>query len=568
MSHTPVRHRFIRLLLPFALCVSMVPLAVAPTTAAGDVIGGVYVDASSGNDANPGTAAEPFKTLTHALASAAATTAIDTVLVQPGTYDAANGEVFPLINEGTSLIGAQGPEVTIIRGNGTSGILVGAGFTEGNVISGLTFTGGGVDAGAAMNIRLGSDTGPGSPLIQNNVFEGNTSSYIGGALVLTATGLGSLEPLVQGNTFRNNTAEQGGAVAIRGSVSAKLVGNVFDGNSAYMAGAILVLSSDSTIVIDNNTFVDNEARSLAGAVYMNPVGNQTHSICGNTFTTNHAAYDGGALFLNKGNITVSGNHASDNSAEGFGGFTRIGSAIVGAENNDIANSRGGEGGAAWHVTDGTLTELNDTVIDSVDSPSATTGEPAATVEIDNSIYWNPTLEMDIQRADSISYSCVSDSLVSDTSRGNIVGTDVIDSDPEFTAPGSGDPELPLGSPCIDTADSALAPDFDGFGHLRPQDGNGDSIPQPDMGCFEWGPLAEAESPAAEVPAAEEPSYVPVVVVPEIPESPEVTLSTRGSLPKAPRSAAPGSSRTKPLVVPDTTIAVVPDVIKTGGGRRK
>lgn len=61
-------------------------VAVTPATE-------VWVDAQNGNDADAGTQALPFKTLTHALAAAGAGT---TLHVMPGTYDTANGETFPL----------------------------------------------------------------------------------------------------------------------------------------------------------------------------------------------------------------------------------------------------------------------------------------------------------------------------------------------------------------------------------------------------------------------------------------------------------------------------------------
>lgn len=509
MSQIPIRFRVIRLLLPLVLGLTMVPVATTPTLAAADVIGSLWVDATSGSDTNPGTSTEPFKTITHALASSAAS---DTIVVQPGTYDAANGEVFPLRDYGASLIGAQGPEVTIIAGDGTSGLLTGEYFERGDTISGLTFTGGGIDTGSGVSLHLGSPTGPGSPLIENNVFDGNASSYFGGGLALFATGPGPLEPLVRGNVFRDNSAEQGGAVTLIGAVSATFLDNVFEGNSAYIAGALLMLTSESTITVEHNDFLGNDAfGSVAGAIYMGATGAQSHSISGNTFAGDHAAYDGGALYLASGNITVAGNDSTDDSAEGFGGFARIGSAVVAAHNNAILSARAHEGGAGWHVTDGTLTERNDTVADCVSSPSVATGDPEARIDIANSIYWNPDVVVDIQRADSVSYSCVSDELVADPSRTNLVGAGVIGTDPLRAAPG--DVTLLLGSPCVDTADLALAPPDDIVGTLRPQDGDADSIALPDMGCFEWAPEQAPEQ-------APEPPIVPD----DEPVPPEVTLA--------------------------------------------
>ena len=51
-----------------------------------------YVDPNNGNDANAGTVAEPFRTLTHALSVAAAG---HTVHLAAGTYDSVSGEAWP-----------------------------------------------------------------------------------------------------------------------------------------------------------------------------------------------------------------------------------------------------------------------------------------------------------------------------------------------------------------------------------------------------------------------------------------------------------------------------------------
>jgi hypothetical protein len=53
-----------------------------------------YVDAVSGSDGNAGGQAQPFKTITKALSVAQSNQVIQ---VLPGLYDAANGEIFPLV---------------------------------------------------------------------------------------------------------------------------------------------------------------------------------------------------------------------------------------------------------------------------------------------------------------------------------------------------------------------------------------------------------------------------------------------------------------------------------------
>jgi parallel beta-helix repeat protein len=57
----------------------------------------LFVDAVNGHDTSSGASSAPLKTITTALALAGANTCIATVQVAPGTYSAANGEVFPLV---------------------------------------------------------------------------------------------------------------------------------------------------------------------------------------------------------------------------------------------------------------------------------------------------------------------------------------------------------------------------------------------------------------------------------------------------------------------------------------
>ena len=72
-----------------------------------------YVDESTGSDTNTGTWNFPFKTITRAFQAAEASS-YKTIYVAPGTYDEANGEVFPmLVPQGVELIGDPAT-----RGNG------------------------------------------------------------------------------------------------------------------------------------------------------------------------------------------------------------------------------------------------------------------------------------------------------------------------------------------------------------------------------------------------------------------------------------------------------------------
>jgi hypothetical protein len=80
----------------------------------------LFVDAVGGNDDDNGCINLPFKTITHAMAEADSGT---TVVVQPGTYDHANGEVFPInmgVGQDVELVGMDW-ETCIIRGHSDMG---------------------------------------------------------------------------------------------------------------------------------------------------------------------------------------------------------------------------------------------------------------------------------------------------------------------------------------------------------------------------------------------------------------------------------------------------------------
>lgn len=78
----------------------------------------VYVDPASGLDTNPGTQAAPFKTIAKALQAPASN---GVIMLEPGTYDVASGESWPL-----SL-----PNGIELRGDGTGAVLVGSPTTNG-----------------------------------------------------------------------------------------------------------------------------------------------------------------------------------------------------------------------------------------------------------------------------------------------------------------------------------------------------------------------------------------------------------------------------------------------------
>jgi hypothetical protein len=180
----------------------------------------IVVDAGNGNDSSPGSAAAPFKTLTKALSVAVSGQQVN---VRPGTYDAANGESFPLnVPGGVILLGDEatrgaGPPVTKISGSGPVGGFAAAVVpSTGATIAGFTITTNGANnamgvepSGSGVTIRNNTIVGShiGVYVINNttnhqillNTITGNASDGIG--YIITSAGGKAESNLLTGNAF-------------------------------------------------------------------------------------------------------------------------------------------------------------------------------------------------------------------------------------------------------------------------------------------------------------------------------------------------------------------------------
>lgn len=486
VNMTGLRSRVLRVLLLAAMLVLVVPAGVPWAGAAVWTPDTYWVDAVNGSNANPGTQSQPFESITHALTTVA--DPYDTLMVQPGTYDAANGETFPLGITGVTMIAVEGPEVTIIEGDLTKVLGVVQSMTQGDSIEGFTWThGGGNGTGGALQVYLNQPTGANSPRIAGNHFVENGSvTYDGGAIRFFATALAVHNPLVVGNTFEGNTAQAGGALMVTDDVDLTVLDNDFIGNTAGFGGAIYATSQESTLTIDGNTFYDNHATSgSGGVVYASLVGGQTHTISSNMFEENSAALDGGALWLYSANSNITGNVALSCSAANNGGFAALEYTVATATNNMIQACAAGGEGAAWYETNAALHETNDTVVDCAGTAdSALYPDTGGYAEVVNSIYWNSALTMDVEYLADLSYSDIRDPLYADASRNNTVGSGNVSSNPLFVDQVNHDLRLKLSSPCVDTASNADAPAADYYGTVRPTDGDGNGTATADMGFFE------------------------------------------------------------------------------------
>jgi parallel beta-helix repeat protein len=228
----------------------------------------LYVDATKGNSAGPGNAQAPFKTITAALQAAVPGTVIQ---VQPGKYDEANGEVFPLVvRTGVTLQGdvnTRGKD-TLIQGGGkflsptVAGQVVGLVAQKGTTIQGLTISNPqkrgygiwveGTDPTINRNILTGSGndgvmlTGTAAGKITDNFFYKNPSDGI--------TMLRTASPLIQGNIFEDT----GFAMNIDEKSSPVIKDNVVFNN----ADGIVILGK-STPTLRGNRIESNRRSGIA-----------------------------------------------------------------------------------------------------------------------------------------------------------------------------------------------------------------------------------------------------------------------------------------------------------------
>ncbi|MDY6806965.1 MAG: DUF1565 domain-containing protein [Cyanobacteriota bacterium] len=201
----------------------------------------LYVSSSRGNDSGDGSQLAPLRTITQALKFAEPKTVI---LLTPGTYSAATGEVFPLILK---------PEVTL-QGNpfdrGQSVIIEGGGdfvsptlarqnitilAEAGSRLSGVTVTNSNY-RGRGLWIESSS------PVVAKNTFLANTYDGISVA--------GNSAPIVIENNFRENGAA---GINIYANSQPEIRDNLFEKNSFGIK-----VDEDAAPVVVGNRIVDNQ----------------------------------------------------------------------------------------------------------------------------------------------------------------------------------------------------------------------------------------------------------------------------------------------------------------------
>jgi len=170
-----------------------------------------------------------------------------------------------LISAGNKL----GAGISLWSYSSTSGTAV----IENNEFVGNKFEGVGGSVGTAVSIR-NSD----HPVdIKNNLFQANgtrENNPYNGALSIwyDSPTLGQNSKIsVDANTFKHNLTSYGGAVMTHNSFNFSITNNHFLSNKAQEGGAIYLQGTGgegSISYLANNTFVNNEALAMGGAIYI------------------------------------------------------------------------------------------------------------------------------------------------------------------------------------------------------------------------------------------------------------------------------------------------------------
>lgn len=225
-----------------------------------------YYVATTGNNANSGTQAQPFKTIRKGMDTAADG---DRVLVADGTYY----EHVLFFGQTTRdlIIQSQSgnPAACIIDCQSAgSGFFSMGGQTTKSVIGGFTIRNGDSGIGGGIYIRYGGLT------VNRCIFSNNRAGDYGGGI-----GIEGAAVVVQNSVFLNNTARlDGGGIGFSDGHYLTARNCLFAGNHAYRGGGIGSNYWNSSSTLTNCTFANNSA-ALSGNAVEIPLGNMTLTNC-------------------------------------------------------------------------------------------------------------------------------------------------------------------------------------------------------------------------------------------------------------------------------------------------
>ncbi|HUT03328.1 MAG TPA: right-handed parallel beta-helix repeat-containing protein [bacterium] len=298
-----------------------------------------YVDGETGDDSNDGSESSPWKTITHALASALNTPA--TIHVAAGTYSAStNGERFPLRMKSWVSLTGDGPNTTTLDAEDSAYHVIFCYNANELTIEDFTITGGNANGDSSAHSSGGGIYCYESlPTIVSNTITANTA-YSGGGIYCWDS-----SPIITNNAITDNTSEYycGGGIFCYYYSSPAIENNAIEANAAVAYGGGIYCDCYSSPTVRNNTITDNTAEACGGGIYCYYT---SPMIQNNAIEDNTAGY-GAGVFWYGGSPTVRNNAILYNSAGGCGGGIYCYYSSPTIENNTIldntANTNDGGG---------------------------------------------------------------------------------------------------------------------------------------------------------------------------------------------------------------------------------
>ena len=295
----------------------------------------IHVDASNPNCPGSGTVGNPYCSIQDGINAALSG---DTVLVHPGTYL----ETLDFLGKDVHLLSSGGPALTTIDAGATGSVVTfDLGETAGAILEGFTLTGG---SGTSVSWGAGTTHAGGGVFCRNSspTIRGNVIDLISGAIYGGGIFCEGGTPLIEGNTISNCITEGGAGITLRISSSPLIEGNTIEDNQAVSAGGggILILSESYPTVRGNiirrNTAVRGGGVSVeqaGGIIESNSIeanaaddgdgggisaDSSTMEISRNDIVLNTAAFSGGGIYFEHGDVTITDNLIQDNDARPYG----------------------------------------------------------------------------------------------------------------------------------------------------------------------------------------------------------------------------------------------------------
>lgn len=192
---------------------------------------------------------------------------------------------------------------------------------------------------------------PGHVIIQNSVLANNEGLGGGGIYIESGSNLAVNDSVLQGNTA---LGVGGGGVYVAEGSTATLTNVSFSANTA--PGGASIYNESTNLVVQNSTFVSNTGYRGAGIFNLGSV-----FILNSTFSHNYTIEDGGAIYNENGDLSLSDSLIFSNTAAYNGGgiYTAFdGRTLIDNSRLDY-NQSDNDGGAIYSV--GPITITNSTI---------------------------------------------------------------------------------------------------------------------------------------------------------------------------------------------------------------